>query len=450
MRWAETLKDESVKRVIQLRNYSPAASESLGKAVADFVSFLNVSSPSEAVERLRSLSDEALVETFREYFISRKGRLSPKTLWNWSNAVKVWLYENRIRADRISRDITREYRRYVAKRGIPKLLKRDIMEKEEIRRLILAGDVRERALIAVLASSGLRIGVSGLKLQLKHFRDKLEDDLPCYMLEIPEELTKAEAGEEEPHVTFISREARDYLLAYLQTRKKSGEQITPESYLFISHHSNGNSKINRERPQPLSYNGALHMFRRLCEVAQIDRRPVAIPGRNGLNSQVRYNIRFHSLRKYFKTACSVSGVDRVASEAMLGHSLKQLGIESVYDYCIQNLQWLREQYMRALPALTFVAEQRSVVDEKVTLSRIEKLEKIINDLTNEVAIAKASMLIYLKALERLAKTAGLSREEVSSLLREAGGGITAEDIKKVSKLTEAIRRLAKELEERQE
>jgi predicted transcriptional regulator len=60
------------------------------------------------------------------------------------------------------------------------------------------------------------------------------------------------------------------------------------------------------------------------------------------------------------------------------------------------------------------------------------------------------MLIYLKALERLAKTAGLSREEVSSLLREAGGGITAEDIKKVSNLTEAIRRLAKELEERQE
>jgi predicted transcriptional regulator len=50
----------------------------------------------------------------------------------------------------------------------------------------------------------------------------------------------------------------------------------------------------------------------------------------------------------------------------------------------------------------------------------------------------------------LAKTAGLSREEVSSLLREAGGGITAEDIKKVSNLTEAIRKLAKELEERQE
>jgi predicted transcriptional regulator len=60
------------------------------------------------------------------------------------------------------------------------------------------------------------------------------------------------------------------------------------------------------------------------------------------------------------------------------------------------------------------------------------------------------MLIYLKALERLAKTAGLSREEVSSLLREAGGGIRAEDIKKVSKLTEAIRRFVKEMEERQE
>jgi len=49
------------------------------------------------------------------------------------------------------------------------------------------------------------------------------------MLEIPEELTKAEYGQENPHITFISREARDFLIAYLRKRESMGEKLTPES-----------------------------------------------------------------------------------------------------------------------------------------------------------------------------------------------------------------------------
>jgi hypothetical protein len=52
-------------------------------------------------------------------------------------------------------------------------------------------------LFTLLASSGLRVGKSALKLQIKHFIDDLWDkSLPCYALEIPEALTKAPDGGE--------------------------------------------------------------------------------------------------------------------------------------------------------------------------------------------------------------------------------------------------------------
>jgi len=94
---------------------------------------------------------------------------------------------------------------------------------------------------------------------------------------------------------------------------------------------------------------------------------------------VGYDIGMRSLRRCFKTACSLMGVDRLAIEAMMGHSLTQFGIESVYDYCITHLDWLRDQYVKALPALTFVAElppEVSVADH-LARQRLEELEKQI-------------------------------------------------------------------------
>jgi len=393
--WRGIVDHPIIVRVASSRGYSRSTVEFLAKVVADFMKFVEVDSVEALLEKFKSMSLDDILAVFKSYFIFRRQVLAPKTIWNWSNAFRVFLFENGIRVDRISKDITMEYKRYVSRRGIPKLLKRDIIEKDDIRRLILAGDTRSRALISVLASSGLRIGVSALKLQLKHFRDPLDKELPAYMLEIPEELTKAEYGQENPHITFISREARDYLLAYLKKREAKGEKITPESYLFVTYR-NG-------EPEPLTYAGARHIWNRLCSAAGIDRRPVPLPGAktgsiNKHKQVIRYNVRIHSLRKYFKTACSLMGVDRVATEAMLGHSLAQFGIESVYDYCIQNLEWLRDQYLRALPALTFVAE----LPQEIAVANHQAREEI-KLLKERIAALEEATRFYEALLKHLQK-----------------------------------------------
>jgi hypothetical protein len=44
----------------------------------------------------------------------------------------------------------------------------------------------------------------------------------------------------------------------------------------------------------------------------------------------------------------------MASETFLGHSLTKFGMESIYDFAISRKDWLRQQYLKALPTLTFL------------------------------------------------------------------------------------------------
>jgi len=422
MGWKAVLEDPSLLKVIRVRGYKEGTAKHLAKGVYDFVKFLGVERPIDAIEKIREMELEEIVEIFKNYFIERKQSMAAKTIWNYMGDVKIWLYENGIDIDSISKKITREYRRYVSSRGIPKLLKRESIEKDEIKRILLVSDVRTRALISLLASSGLRVGVSALKLQLKHFRDNLKDDLPCYMLEIPEELTKAEYGHENPHFTFISRECRDYLMAYLKKREQFGERIGPETYLFVS------QRNRRPDPnQPLTYRGALHLWQRACEAAGIDRKPIHLKNRNGKGQFIRYNIRIHSLRKYFKTACSLSGVDRMATEAMMGHSLSQFGIESVYDYCITRLDWLRKEYLKALPALTFIAElppeiaavnhhaRKKLSELEKELHRRDEIIKSLQEKVEDLSLQLIQIITILQSgdkrlLRRLPFPTALTRE----------------------------------------
>jgi integrase len=302
------------------------------------------------------------------------------------------LLENSVKAiDRISREIAREFRR---KFGSPKpLLKRDILTKEDIIKILNVADLREKAIICTLASGGFRLSTA-INLQLKHL-ENIEEDKECYMVEVPEEITK----EKEPYVTFISREARDYIRELLLLRSAKGEQIIPESYLFTTHR--GNKQLSAKRFD--------NTWRELCKKAGIDLKPIIIKGKHPINKRngkvvyeekpKRYNTRIHALRKFFKTSCSVAGVDRMASEAFLGHSLASFGMESVYDFCISRREWLREQYLKVLPLVTFLKP----IEAKSKDAIIMDLQKQIKDLQEQLA---GTISMYRQLEEKFKELSG--------------------------------------------
>jgi len=222
-----------------------------------------------------------------------------------------------------------------------------------------------------MASSSLRVRAA-LNLQLANFRDSIWDEsLPCYAVEISEELSK----EGEPYMTFCSWEAASYIRDLIKLRESRGETVKPSSYLFTAQESNESLSVSRFE----------NLWRELCREAGVDLKPVKIKGRH-----VRivkrgeriysyegkcYNIRLHSLRKFFRTVLAISGVDRVAAAAMMGHSLTAFGVEAIYNYSILRLDYLRGEYLKVLNSLLFLKEPRGMeIINGVARRRIEELE----------------------------------------------------------------------------
>jgi len=406
----ELMADPTVQTMLSRRSLSEETRDQYLKGVRSLSQFMN-KRPHEIVEVFKQ-DPERATESICEWIVEMKDRLASKTLKNWLHGIRIWLKENKAHKGIDWEEVISVFRSYVGK--VRTLVNRDYISREEIIKLLRVAKLRERAIICCAASSGLRVGDTLLKLQLKHIKDDIWDEsLPCYLVEVPGEYTK----ENIPHMTFFSAEAVSYLRAYLKEREEKGEKITPESYLFVSQYG-----------KPLSANTFRNIWGQLCKKAGIDRKPLRIKGfkPNGRNQIVRhaviYNIRVHSLRKYFKTACSTMGVDRMASEAFLGHSLAAFGVESVYDYCIANIDFLRQQYQLVLPLVTFLTEPPSV---KVMVNgearrRIEQLESLLAEKELELQKLRQRLAELEGLADRVSRIeALLSRLDLNDLINEA-------------------------------
>lgn len=408
----EIEEDPTVQNMLDRRTLSVQTRRNYVKAIRFFCEYYR-SKPKELISRFKSFDADRIVDEFSNFFVWSKDKVASKSLLGWLPGIRAWLVENGVReVDRVGREIAREFRRRFG--SAKPLLRRDVVTKEEIIRILKIAPLRERAIITTMASGGFRLHAC-LNLQIKHFRDDIMDSsLPCYCLEIPETLSK----EGEPYLTFISAEAGEYIRTFLIHREENGEEINSETYLFTAYRKN----------TPLSDHRFENIWRKLCEDAGLDLRPVPIKGFHPVGKKgggvelrrggYRYNTRIHSLRKFFKTACSISGVDRMASEAFLGHSLTKFGVESLYDFCISNLEWLREEYMKVLPNVTFLKKLPTLpIVNGEARKRIEELEKAYKELEREYKELKEEVS-YILTVGKLLEIAGGDFAKVRELLEE--------------------------------
>jgi len=194
---------------------------------------------------------------------------------------------------------------------------------EEIQELIEIAPVREKAMIAMLATSGIRIGTL-VKLRYKHVREDLESDKIPVHIHVPAELTKGKYGD---YYTFINDEAASYLKTYLEIRRKGTSKIPPEdigddSPLF---------RTTGRKVVPLDRIGAYRAIRKLMNSTDLSRKE----GR-------RHDVVVHSLRKSFKTQMTTLGVPSDFVEYFMGHRQSTyLKIES------KGTEYLRGVYATA-------------------------------------------------------------------------------------------------------
>jgi integrase len=275
---------------------------------------------------------------------------------------------------------------------------------------------RDRMVVLVLASSGVRIGTFATQngnadgLRLKNLVDLKLDPEPCLersppILRVPAFLSKGGKG----YYTGITDEAGEAVVTYLKERQRRGEKLTPESPLVAP-------DARGTRESHLSKDG--HAF--------IVRKSLASRVQAAMDTVAPKNLRWtpHALRAFVSTALEAAEsrglVSRTRREYFLGHALGST--DSLYNLgrtlSPEKIEELRASYAKCLPALSLSArpgEDRATVLEGIVAALLKekgvKEEKIAEVLEGKVAGDELERLLgsrKAQPVERLVPKNGLS------------------------------------------
>jgi len=318
-------------------------------------------SPDDGIRQIKAKKDPELagIESInRLVAMMTKKQRAPKTVNSYASATKKYLaYE----------DVSISQERFRAKTVLPQIydVSIDTIPTDEQMRMILlnASTAKSKALITLLASSGLRIGeAQKLKVGYVAF-----DKHPA-QITIPARHTKTKAN----RVTFISDEAAEFLKTYLGARIENSD-----SFIFPG-----------DEPDKPAYRGGL--------IDLVERAILKARLRYKIEKEsARYALHTHSFRKLFFSKCIGAGVDRGIVEAWMGH---RFGLDG--SYLRMGESDLAQEYLKAMPHLTFLSgtvanhEKLSSLSEEVENLKRELAERdrTIEELKSKIPTAEIEKL----------------------------------------------------------
>jgi integrase len=221
---------------------------------------------------------------------------------------------------------------------------------EELTRIMDIASLRERVIISLLALGGFRLGTL-VGLRYRHVRKDLEAGVVPVHVHAEAEITK---GKYHDYDTFIGAEAVEYLRAYLEARRKGTrrdrwgmppEELNDESPLIR------NDQTKRIKPvTPGSIHLAIHKL--FIKAGLIQKR-----------TRRRYELRAHSIRKYFRTQLgSLGTIPTDYIEYMMGHT-----ISTYNDVRMKGIDFLRNLY----------ASSGLSIRPRTKVSKLDQLKLII-------------------------------------------------------------------------
>lgn len=243
----------------------------------------------------RYLSEEEnYVEDLRKYAASMQ-EVPPKTASIRMTGIKEYLFAND--AEFSQRDIRQIKSRMP--RGGARTIERDL-DHAALQVLLTHADVRGRALILMLVSSGMRIGEL---LQLR-LTDINLDAVPAEVT-LRQEITKTR----QHRITFISREAVAAVREWLKVRSSYLASAQNRNAGFVAKGIGSAKPIEDPRLFPFAAHGAQAMWRTIlknADLASVD------------ESTGRHQYHIHQFRKFFRSQMALTcPVDMV--EALMGH-----------------------------------------------------------------------------------------------------------------------------------
>jgi len=323
---------------------------------------------------LLDIEPKSLQMKIEDYMIYLKGKVSPNSVPTLYWPIQAFFEINDVMIN--WKKIRRLFPARVKKSGHEPWTTKDIQKMLEV-----ATDVRSRALIHLVASSGVRIGAIQY-MKLKHLED-MQNGCKSVLVY---------ADDPEEYYTFLTPEASSVLDRYLQKRKFDGEELGPESPVFRKMY-----QIGKAKAIPLGERGMSVIIQRYIKKAGLRSKENKIGN--------RYNIQQdHGFRKRFNTILKMNkSINANLVEKMMGH---KRGMDGVY--LTPTKDELFEEFKQAIPDLTIDDYQRVKLEKKnleqeknvIENQRIEN-EKMLNRIEELEYGSKARTSEYITKMLQL-------------------------------------------------
>ena len=222
---------------------------------------------------------------------------------------------------------------------------------EEIKTLLDAANMKMKAVILLMASSGMRIGaLPSLSIgDLKRIGD-------LYRISV----YKGLRGKGQ-YYTFCTPECAKAIDTYISFRERCGEKITETSPLFRKDFDIEIHEHARNRVQPLAektLQGVLDSLRIRVGLSMVERTKYQ-------QKSVKLS---HGFRKFFVTQLVNAHLDSVIIKKLSGHSVGTVDLTLLYSK--QTEEEMLQEYEKAIDALTISPANR--LQRKVEMLTVEK------------------------------------------------------------------------------
>jgi hypothetical protein len=311
-----------------------------------------------------------------------KREITGGTIRNYVKSIKLFCEMGDIPVawKKITRGLPRE-RQYADDR-IPTI--------EELRKLLDYPDRRIKAIVCTMSSSGIRLGAWDY-LKWGHIIPIKRNN------QIVAAKIKVYAGEEgEEYFSFTTAEAYHELDKWIKYRHDSGELIDENSWLlrdlWDTRVAQGRGLVTR--PKKLACLGVKRLIERAIWAQGL--RKKLEPGKKRHPYQAN-----HSLRKWFKTRCEISGMKPINIEKLMNHSV---GISDSYYRATENE--MLENYLKAIDFLT-------INDDKLTLQK--QVTELTEKSKQENYIIKGKLSEKEKEIQLLSQRDSVNTDAISTL-----------------------------------
>jgi len=216
------------------------------------------------------------------------------------------------------------------------------LEVEEVRKIILNALQPYKAIFMVIFQSAM--GLSEFELfnttSWKRVVRNLDEEGPVRIDLVREKTSRQGVSR---YYTYIGEDAKTPIKEWLKIRPE-----TKTNALFVTYNKNKKEWV------PVSGRLISDMLRKVA-------KKIGLITPNGLN---RYHIHMHEFRDLFKSLCTLNGVNQVASEFFLGHTIDKLGYDKSPQY---DEKWFRQEYMKVEPMLNVLSnpEGRRKTEEEI-------------------------------------------------------------------------------------